>query len=175
MSFYIISVNLPEVHRQGILYLDVAFAFLENSKRFIKFPNAIVSPACIPRCQNGGRCLEGNSCRCPTFFTGDHCERFSLKDLLESPDLRERPHRKLQRIVVSEPPDRQILDGTLNLDSGPPAAVEYRDISQYRDLNQDTLPAKEFVAKQQRTESTLPTNDAEIDGGSRRRQLILEI
>ncbi|XP_022784961.1 uncharacterized protein LOC111325423 [Stylophora pistillata] len=137
------------------------------------FPDG-VSAACIPRCQNGGRCLEGNTCRCPTFFKGDHCERFSLKDLLESSNLQERPHRKLQRIVVSEPPEHQILDGALNLDPGPPTAVEYKGVSRYRDINQDILPAKEFVAKQQPTESTLPINSAEIDGGTRR-QLILEI
>ena len=118
--------------------------------------------------------MDRNTCRCPTFFTGDHCERFSLKDLLESPNPRERPYRKLQRIVVSEPPDRQILDGTLNLDSGSPG-LEYRDLSQYRDLNQDILPAKEFVAKQQPEQATLPTNGADVDSGARRRQLILEI
>ncbi|KAJ7373520.1 hypothetical protein OS493_011120 [Desmophyllum pertusum] len=104
---------------------------------------------CIPRCQNGGRCLDRNTCRCPTFFTGDHCERFSLRDLLESPNPRVRPYRKLQRVVVSEPPDRQLLDGTLNLDSASPAL-------EYRDLNQDLEPGKEFVAKQQPVEIASP-------------------
>lgn len=112
--------------------------------------------------------MDRNTCRCPTFFTGDHCERFSLRDLLESPNPRVRPYRKLQRVVVSEPPDRQLLDGTLNLDSASPAL-------EYRDLNQDLEPGKEFVAKQQPVEIASPSNNAEVDGATRRRQLILEI
>ena len=123
---------------------------------------------CMPRCQNGGRCLDRNICRCPTFFTGNHCERFSLRDLLESPAPQERPYRKLQRLVVSEPPDRQVLDGTLNLDPGSPPL-------EYRDLNQVLAPGNEYVAKQQPVEVASPSNSAEIDGGARRRQLILEI
>ena len=122
----------------------------------------------MPRCQNGGRCLDRNICRCPTFFTGNHCERFSLRDLLESPAPHERPYRKLQRLVVSEPPDRQVLEGTLNLDPGSPPL-------EYRDLNQVLAPGNEYVAKQQPVEVASPSNSAEIDGGARRRQLILEI
>lgn len=69
--------------------------------------------------------------------------------------------------MVSEPPDRQVLDGALNLDPGSPAL-------EYRDLNQDLAPGKEYVAKQP-VEVSSPSNSAEIDGGARRRQLILEI
>ena len=70
--------------------------------------------------------------------------------------------------MVSESPDRQVLDGTLNLDSGSPAL-------EYRDLNQDLEPDKEYVAKQQPVEVASPSNGAEVDGATRRRQLILEI
>ena len=70
--------------------------------------------------------------------------------------------------MVSEPPDRQVLDGTLTLDPGSPAL-------EYRDLNQDLAPGKEYVPKQQSVEVASPSNSAAIDGGARRRQLILEI
>lgn len=46
---------------------------------------------------------------------------------------------------------------------------------EYRDLNQDLEPGKEFVAKQQPVEIASPSNNAEVDGATRRRQLILEI
>ena len=69
--------------------------------------------------------------------------------------------------MVSEPPDRQVLDGALNLGSSSPAL-------EYRDLNQDLAPGKEYVVKQP-VEVSSPSNSAEIDSGARRRQLILEI
>ena len=70
--------------------------------------------------------------------------------------------------MVSEPPDRQVLDGTLNLEPGS-LPLEYRD------LNQILAPGNEYVAKQQPVEVASPSNSAEVDGGARRRQLILEI
>ena len=123
---------------------------------------------CLPRCQNGGRCLEGKTCRCPTFFSGVHCEKFSLKDLLESPKLRERTNRKLRRVVLSELPDQQDLDGTLSLDSGSPA-VEYRNFDQIEE------PDKVLIAQQKPIDLTPPRNSADAQGVTRRRQFILEI
>ena len=114
--------------------------------------------------------MDGNNCRCPTFFSGDHCERFSLRDLLESPQIRGRPYRKVQRLMVSELPDRQELDGTLRVEAGS-RALEYRDLN----LNQDVAPDNALVAKQQPVQVTSPSNTANPEGVSRRRQLILEI
>ena len=123
---------------------------------------------CLPRCQNGGRCLEGNTCRCPTFFSGVHCEKFSLKDLLESPKLRERTNRKLRRVVLSELPYQQDLDGTLSLDSGSPA-LEYKNLDQVEDSD------KVFIARQKPIDLTPPRNSADAQGVTRRRQFILEL
>ena len=123
---------------------------------------------CLPRCQNGGRCLEGNTCRCPIFFSGVHCEKFSLKDLLESPKLRERTNRKLRRVVLSELPYQQDLDGTLSLDSGSPA-LEYKNLDQVEDSD------KVFIARQKPIDLTPPRNSADAKGVTRRRQFILEL
>lgn len=114
--------------------------------------------------------MEGNTCRCPTFFLGEQCERFSLRDLLESPNHGDRPYRKVQRVVLSESPDRQELGGTLHLDSGSPA-LDYRDVN----LSQDIEGDKAFVAGQQPIEVTSPSNRANTEIIPRRRQLILEI
>ena len=72
--------------------------------------------------------------------------------------------------MVSESPHRQELDGTLRVEAGSPA-LEYRDLN----LNQDFAPDNALVAKQQPVEITSPSNTANTEGVSRRRQLILEI
>ena len=139
--------------------------FANQNIRLRKF---CFAATCLPRCQNGGRCLEGKTCRCPTFFSGVHCEKFSLKDLLESPKLRERTNRKLRRVVLSELPDQQDLDGTLSLDSGSPA-VEYRNFDQIEE------PDKVLIAQQKPIDLTPRRNSADAQGVTRRRQFILEI
>ncbi|XP_032240496.2 mucin-3A isoform X2 [Nematostella vectensis] len=46
--------------------------------------SAISKEMCSPKCQNGGVCIGPNTCKCPTLFVGDTCERFSLLDYFSS-------------------------------------------------------------------------------------------
>ncbi|XP_068760406.1 uncharacterized protein [Montipora capricornis] len=128
--------------------------------------------ACIPKCQNGGICLNGNICRCPTFFSGDRCEKFSVYELLALPKPRDTHYRtrKIQRIALSEIPNQQELDGTLRLTAVTPAFAN-NDFS----LKQEIEPPEALVVKKQPIELTSPSNNVNNEGISRGRQLVLEI
>ena len=131
-----------------------------------------VSVACIPKCQNGGICLNGNICRCPTFFSGDRCEKFSVYELLAVPKPRDTHYRtrKVQRIALSEIPNQQELDGTLRLTAISPSFAS-NDFS----LKQEIEPPEALVVKQQPIELTSPSNNVNNEGIKRERQLVLEI
>ena len=122
----------------------------------------------MPRCRNGGNCIEGNTCKCPTFFAGPHCESFSLKYLLNSPKKWQSPYRKPQRFVVAEPWDRQELAGAFNLDS---------DVQTLRlkDFNDVFEPRKEIITKPQPVEIGSPSTGKREMDGVRRKQWIVEI
>ncbi|XP_074638006.1 uncharacterized protein LOC141896617 isoform X4 [Acropora palmata] len=113
-----------------------------NSKEDVLSPYT----TCIPRCQNGGICVDGNICRCPTFFSGRGCERFSVRELLEGSKRRNMLYStiKIPRVPWSELPNVQELDGTLR-PSSRSSALSNND----SDLKQDLGPRDAFVIKKQ--------------------------
>ena len=118
--------------------------------------------------------MDGNICRCPTFFSGRDCERFSVRELLEGSKPRNMRYStiKFPRVALSELPNVQELDGTLRPSSRSRSSALSNDDS---DLKQDLGPRNAFVIKKQPLELSSISNNGNAEDISRRRHFILEI
>ena len=125
---------------------------------------------CIPGCKNGGRCVAGTACKCPTFFYGAQCERFSLRDLISRPRAWARTTPgKVRRIIITKP-GRQFTDQMVRRAQNPNFYKNKEVV-----LNQDLFPPEKDTSVKRQEIEIVPSSKRSEEALPEEKPLILEI